>query len=51
LKFYKIDIKIPDYVDYLPNHNRDKYYVPEWVVDETDTKEKFESILSQRINK
>ena len=51
LKFYKIDIKIPDYVDYLPNYNRDKYYVPEWVVDKTDTKEKFESILSQRINK
>tara|TARA_Y100000592_G_C5338028_1_gene252793 strand:+ start:57 stop:683 length:627 start_codon:yes stop_codon:yes gene_type:complete len=51
LKFYKIDIKIPDYVDYLPNYNRDRYYVPEWVVDETDTKEKFESILSQRINK
>ena len=51
LKFHKVDIKIPGYVDYLPNYNRDKYYVPEWVVDETDTKEKFESILSQRINK
>ena len=51
LKFYKVDIKIPDYVNYLPNYNRDRYYVPEWVIDKTDTKEKFESILLHRINK
>ena len=49
INFYKVDIKIPDYVDYLPNYNRDRYYVPEWIVDKTDTKTNFEIILSKGI--
>lgn len=49
IKFYKVDIKIPDYVNYLPNYNRDRYYVPEWIVDKTDTKTNFEIILSKGI--
>jgi len=49
INFYKVDIKIPDYVNYLPNYNRDRYYVPEWIVDKTDTKTNFEIILSKGI--
>lgn len=49
INFYKVDIKIPDYVDYLPNYNRDRYYVPEWIVDKTDTKTNFEIILSKGV--
>jgi len=49
IKFHKVDIKIPDYVDYLPNYNRDRYYVPEWVVDGTDTKINFELMLAKKL--
>ena len=49
IKFHKVDIKIPDYVDYLPNYNRDRYYVPEWIVDETDTKMNFELMLAKKM--
>jgi len=49
INFYKVDIKIPDYVNYLPNYNRDRYYVPEWIVDKTDTKTNFEIILSKGV--
>src|SRR6056300_4109 len=49
INFYKVDIKIPDYVNYLPNYNRDRSYVPEWIVDKTDTKTNFEIILSKGV--
>ena len=49
IKFHKVDIKIPDYVDYLPNYNRDRYYVPEWIVDGTDTKMNFELMLAKKM--
>lgn len=45
VEYYKMNIKIPEYVDYFLKEYKDEYFVPEWRVGENDTKEKYMEIL------
>ena len=45
VKYHKMNIKIPEYVDYFLKEYKDEYFIPEWRVGENDTKEKYMEIL------
>ena len=45
VKYHKVNIKIPEYVDYFLKEYKDEYFVPEWSIGENDTKEKYMKIL------
>tara|TARA_R100000030_G_scaffold74364_1_gene57603 strand:- start:214 stop:822 length:609 start_codon:yes stop_codon:yes gene_type:complete len=51
LDFFKVEVDIPNYVDYLSSNESKYYYAPRWIVSQSDTKENFMKYMSSEDNK